>query len=75
MKNIKLAMLLCASLFAAQATLSYAADAAKAEKATKPLTCKQEAKKAGISDKKELAAFVKQCKQERKQAKKKSDKK
>jgi hypothetical protein len=47
--------------------ISMAADAAATAPA-KAVSCKQEAKAAGLKDKKEIKAFVKQCKADRKTA-------
>jgi len=46
--------------------ISMSADAVAPAKA---VSCKQEAKAAGLKDKKEIKAFVKQCKADRKSAK------
>lgn len=47
--------------------ISMAEDAAAP--ATKAVSCKQEAKDAGLKDKKEIKAFVKKCNADRKSAK------
>ncbi|MEJ2382083.1 MAG: hypothetical protein P8076_13040 [Gammaproteobacteria bacterium] len=41
-----------------------------AEKAKRPVSCRQEAKKAGITDKKELRKYEKECKHKRYEARK-----
>jgi len=71
-KVLGISLVTLAVLMAAPVSMSHAADAAKKE--TKAMSCKQEAKKAGI-DKKELKKYIAECKKTRKAAKKVSDKK
>ena len=52
------------------ATLAVAAPSFAAEKHAKTPTCTQEAKKSGLKDKKEIHAYVKECKAKRAEAKK-----
>lgn len=67
-KALGISLITVAALLAAPISTSYAADAAK--KDAKPMTCKQEAKKAGLKDKSEVKKFIKECKKSRKAAKK-----
>jgi hypothetical protein len=63
------------SLLIASAPAAMAAGDAKEAKKSATAECKEEAKKAGLKDKKEMDAFVKKCKAEKKGAGKEANKK
>lgn len=56
-------------LLTAAMGLGFAQSSVAEEKAAKPASCKEEAKNAGLTDKKAIKDFVKQCKKDRKAAK------
>lgn len=61
-KIITLASAILAGMSTAALAEENAAAAPAAEKAAKPLSCKQQAKQAGIKDKEQRKAFIKECK-------------
>ena len=67
-KQFKTAVAAAVVLTAAVAFPVYAADTAAAPK--KPVSCTKEAKSTGLTDKKEIKAYVKECSHKRAEARK-----
>ena len=67
-KQFKTAVAAAVVLTAAVAFPVYAADTAAAPK--KPVSCTKEAKNSGLTDKKEIKAYVKECSHKRAEARK-----